>query len=126
MILTRRPNAFLKSNLTQPLPKFHGSWVGRPFLTGPGKPIDTASYFQSPVTSRIARTMPRGVRRGPDGTLSGIRCPATRPLTFVPPPPPTRTFTPAPLPSGDPYPHPALPSARPRPLPLHREARHFA
>src|SRR5438105_15817770 len=96
MIRTGRPNAFLKSNLTQPLPRFHGSRTGRPLLTGPGNPIDTASYAQSLATSRTARTMTCGVIRGPDGIFTGVRWPDARTLIFVPPTSTTRIFTNAP------------------------------
>src|SRR5438045_2575714 len=93
MIRTGRRSAFLKSNLTHPLPRLHGSRVGRPCFPGTGYPIETTSYSQPDVAARTSLTMRPGVIRGPEGILIGVRLPDARTLMFVPPTSMTRIFT---------------------------------
>ena len=87
-----------KSKRTQPRPRFTGSCAGRPSFTGPGKPMATASYFQSATAFLTEAAMRAAVRVGPEGTLRGAFWPLTRTLTLLPPTSTTRIFT---WPSGE-------------------------
>ena len=89
---TGRPKAFRKSNRIQPRPRFAGSAAMRPSFTGPGKPMVTASNFQSATAFLIAATMRPGLRLGPDGILRGAFWPVTSSLTLFPPTSTTRIF----------------------------------
>ncbi len=89
---TGQPNADLKLKPTQPLPRLRGSATGRFRRTGPGKPIETASYFQSPITFFTPATICWAVRVGPDTNFRGSRSPLTSTLTCVPPTSTTSTF----------------------------------
>src|SRR5262249_7298164 len=96
MTFTGRPNAFAKSNPVQPPPRFTGSMIGCPHRIGPGKPIETASYFQSAVLSFTSETSRSGVKSFPDGNLREASWPVASSLTFVPPMSMTRMFMSAP------------------------------
>src|SRR5258707_7261801 len=61
-------------------------------MTGPGKPSDTKSNFQSRTDFLTRRTILRGVMVGPDGYFRGSFCPVASILTFVPPTSMTRTL----------------------------------
>src|SRR5438445_4762037 len=84
MPLTGPPQTLRKLNPTRPYPKLWGSRRGRPWITGPGYPIEMRSYFQSLVIRFTSRTILSGVMVGPDGILrSSCRPVAT--LKYVPP-----------------------------------------
>src|SRR5271169_1783254 len=89
---TGQPNAAVKLKPTQPPPRLRGSATGRFRKTGPGKPIETASYFQSPTTSFTPSTICLAVRVGPEANFRGSRSPVTRTFTCVPPTSTTKTF----------------------------------
>src|SRR5208337_2148086 len=89
---TGRLNARLKLNPTQPLPRLRGSATGRLRSTGPGKPIETASYFHPPAIFLTPDTICLAVNVGPDSNFRGSRSPLTRTLTCVPPTSMTSTF----------------------------------
>src|SRR5580704_1795240 len=84
-ILTGQPNAAPKSNPTHPHPKLYGSAIGRPRRTGPGYPIDTRSYIQSPASFLTPETIRLGVSVGPDKNDRRSLCPVARILTELPP-----------------------------------------
>src|SRR5712691_7045123 len=89
---TGQPKADLKLKPTHPPPRLRGSATGRFRKTGPGKPIETASYFQSPVTFFTPATICLAVSVGPEANFRGSRSPLTSTLTCVPPTSTTNTF----------------------------------
>src|SRR6266446_1165614 len=92
MTFTGQPNAAAKSNPTHPRPRLRGSATGRPWRTGPGYPIDTTSYFQSPASFLTSDTIRLGVSVGPDANARRSCCPVARIFTEVPPTSTTSTF----------------------------------
>ena len=66
MMRTGLPSAFLKSNLTQPLPRCFGSLTILPLRTGEGNPSETASNSQSATSGLIWFTIAPGVNFPPD------------------------------------------------------------
>ena len=88
---TGLPNAFLKSNPTQPLPRCLGSLRILPSRTGEGNPIEMASNSQSETKGLIWATIARGVNLAPDlNFLLSAR--EIISFTFEPPTSMTRTF----------------------------------
>src|SRR3974390_1704798 len=92
MILTGQPNACPKSNATHPRPRLTGSADGRPFKTGPGYPIEIASYAQSAASFFALDAIRPGVSIGPDRKDRLSVCPVARIFTEVPPTSMTSTF----------------------------------
>src|SRR5271165_4385442 len=89
---TGQPNARWKSKPTQPLPRLHGSVTGRFRSTGPGNPIETASYFQPGVIFFTPATICLAVSAGPDANFRGSHSPLTSTFTWLPPTSITSTF----------------------------------
>ena len=85
------PNDFWKFQPIQPLARFFGSFIIRPFFTGAGKPIETASKSQSAATSLILATNSFGLNFGPE---SNFRFSSGEIIifTWVPPISTTRIF----------------------------------
>jgi len=81
MILIGQPNAPSKSNPIHPGARLCGSATGLFWTTGPGYPIDTASYFHDPASFLTPATICCGVIFGPEGNFRGVPCPVTRIFT---------------------------------------------
>src|SRR5215469_3750690 len=92
MTFTGQPNAALKLKPSQPCPRLTGSAKGRFLTTGPGKPIETASYFQSPMIFFTPMTICLAVSVELDSNFLGSRSPVTSSFTCVPPTSMTSTF----------------------------------
>src|SRR5262249_21005861 len=92
MIFTGQLNAASKLNPTHPRPRLCGSDTGRPRMTGPGYPMDTALYVQPAASLLTRETIRLGVNIGPESTCRCVVSPVTRILTCVPPTSTTRTF----------------------------------
>src|SRR5260370_26221113 len=97
---TGQPKADLKLNPTHPPPRLRGSATGRFLSTGPGKPIDTASYFQSPAICFTPATISLAVSFGPDSNFRGSRSPLRSTLISSPPTSITKTFIISPFPGN--------------------------
>jgi hypothetical protein len=90
--LTGHLKAASKLKPAHPFPRFHGSKTGLFRRTGPGKPMEMASYFQSATSFRTPTIVRFGVKAGPE---SNSRCafrPVARTFTWVPPISITSTF----------------------------------
>src|SRR5215472_9567474 len=92
--LTGRPNAFLKSNLTHPGARLRGSWRIRPCSTGPGYPMETASYSHWAVAVSFLtwETICLAVILGPETNFWGAFFPEASIFTCVPPTSIANTF----------------------------------
>src|SRR5215470_6130827 len=92
--LTGQAKSLLKLKPTHPFPKLGGVVPQLvDFLsTGPGKPMETVSYFQSAAIFFTPATICPAVSVGPEANLRGSLSPLTRILTCVPPTSITKTF----------------------------------
>src|ERR1700730_4271557 len=93
-ILTGPPNAVWKANPTHPPPRLCGSHKGRPWITGPGYPMETTEYSQPAAAFRTSLTIFLAVIFDPDGILTGSLPPVSSTFTFVPPTSITNTIWP--------------------------------
>src|SRR6516164_11166210 len=90
--LTGHPNAFLKLNFTQPGARLCGSCRIRPCSTGPGYPMETASYSHSAVSFLTWETIRLAVILGPETNIWGAFLPEASIFTCVPPTSIANTF----------------------------------